>query len=328
MQVETFNYRNEQAESKLLHFKAIPRGEFSSFSSFSHCVYWQGQRGGSSTADRWNREWHQVKRENPHLSKALCCQHRSWSCTLKGTKSLAQETARGFYARQFLGNRTKRSGKMRKEMLKSSLKLTGDKWNIVLSQIGKSHEICSSAEKRHWKYPKLKTNKLLFFLFLSFPLSHLFYVWDNSSHCTPQILFRLKALPHTETPIFQLIVNKCGSFYRCRSKSNTFTDTRRQRFSAQFLLPFFNPLLIVIRLTLPAECCAFLFSTCQDLEVNHLLFALFSQLNCSSQKDLSLHAKLCVWGEKHSCYISHGCWGGPRKDSTVKPSRNLQCRYL
>lgn len=43
----------------------------------------------------------------------------------------------------------KRSGKMRKEMLKSSLKLTGDKWNIVLSQMGKLHHLCSSAENRH-----------------------------------------------------------------------------------------------------------------------------------------------------------------------------------
>lgn len=34
MQVETSNHRNEQAESKLLHFKPIHRGEFSLFFSF------------------------------------------------------------------------------------------------------------------------------------------------------------------------------------------------------------------------------------------------------------------------------------------------------
>lgn len=125
-------------------------------------------------------------------------------------------------------------------------------------------------------------------------------------HCTLRALLRLKALPHTETPIFQLIVNKCGLFTGVEARA-TLVLTKDLCSSPQFLLPLFKPLVILITLTLPAECCAFLFSTCQGLEVSHLLFALFSQLNCSFQKrGLSLQAKHCAWGEK--CSWLHLSW--------------------
>lgn len=112
--------------------------------------------------------------------------------------------------------------------------------------------------------------------------------------------------PHTKTAIFQVIVNKCQSFYKGRNKGNIFTDTRLLSFaSPHFLFPLFTLFVIVITRNLPAACHAFLFSVGQDLEVNHLLFSPFSQLNCyfgrSFQKrETSLYAKRDAWWEKHS----------------------------
>lgn len=140
----------------------------------------------------------------------------------------------------------------------------------------------------------LRTNQLLSFC-LSFSLTCFMPgTMAVRVHCTLRALLRLKALPHTETPIFQLIVNKCGLFTGVEARA-TLVLTKDLCSSPQFLLPLFKPLVILITLTLPAECCAFLFSTCQGLEVSHLLFALFSQLNCSFQKrGLSLQAKHCA----------------------------------
>lgn len=139
---------------------------------------------------------------------------------------------------------TKRSGKMRKEMLKSSLKaeITGDKWTLFFP---KRENYISSVALQRTGTEKFKVseslkqiNKPLFFFFpLSVcpSLSPILCLGQwQSVHCTPRALFRLKALPYTEIPIFQFIVNKCGSFYRCKKKSNTFTDSRPLCFSPRF----------------------------------------------------------------------------------------------
>lgn len=53
---------------------------------------------------------------------------------------------------------------------------------------------------------------------------------------------RFKALPHIKTAIFQVIVNKCQSFYRGRSKGNTFIDIRPCKFFSTFFIPLIQTL--------------------------------------------------------------------------------------
>lgn len=59
-------------------------------------------------------------------------------------------------------------------------------------------------------------------------------------HCTLRALLRLEALPHTETPIFQLIVNKCGLFTGVEARA-TLVLIKDPVFLHNFYFPYSTP---------------------------------------------------------------------------------------
>lgn len=139
-------------------------------------------------------------------------------------------------------------------------------------------------------------------------------------HCIlTETLLRLKALPRIKTAIFQVTVNKCQSFYRGRSKGNSFTDTRPLlSFSSTFFIPLIQTLGHSDNMDFTCSMsCISLLNWPRSWSKSSAFFTVFSTelqfwKELSKAGNESVRKAVCLMGET-LLIKSHGSSCGPRK---------------
>lgn len=141
----------------------FPELNFQAF-LLSHCVSLQGQRGPQQTGGTRNGTRLRDKSLNCQKLRVASTeadlvppQRYKIISTRNSTRILRQAIPWKQHSIK------KEVAKWERKCLNSSLKLTGDTWNIVLSQMGKLHQFRSSAEKGTEIIQNLRTNQLLSF---------------------------------------------------------------------------------------------------------------------------------------------------------------------